>query len=273
MNPSSGLPPRSRTVNVLIASRLEPQFQQQIAAVNPDLKLTEVCDLVSAELRLAPSGGLPPEKRQALDECLSSAEVVLAQMPPRDLVRRAPSLRWLHLVSAGADRLAGTGILESGVIVTNSSGIHRDTISEFVLTMMLMLAKGASACFQRQQNRQWKRFVPGELKGKTLGIVGLGRIGQGVARLGITLGMRVVATRRSAVRRESDVTGVDALYPPAQTARDAQRERLRGVAGAAYARDDPAYWRSGVEGHEAHRLPHKRLPGPGGGRTSADPGA
>ena len=51
------------------------------------------------------------------------------------------------------------------------------------------------------------------IAGKTMGIIGLGGIGSNAARLAKGVGMRVIATRRSATKRESDVDGVDEMFP------------------------------------------------------------
>jgi phosphoglycerate dehydrogenase-like enzyme len=85
-------------------------------------------------------------------------------------------------------------------MITGVSGIHATPIGEFVLQFMLMFVKGAPRCFQMKLKHQWQRFPPTVLRGKTVGIVGLGHIGREVARLSKAFGMEVIATRRSAIK-------------------------------------------------------------------------
>jgi phosphoglycerate dehydrogenase-like enzyme len=95
------------------------------------------------------------------------------------------------------DRWRETDIWKSHVMLTGVSGIHATPVSEFVLAHMLMLAKNAQLGFRMKQTRRWHRYPSTLLRGKTLGIVGLGRIGREVARLSKRFGMKVLATRRS----------------------------------------------------------------------------
>ena len=78
-----------------------------------------------------------------------------------------------------------------------SWGVHAIPLSETVLTMMLTLAKSWSAGLHQQRRKVWQRHIIGELHGKTVGIIGLGRVGREIARVSACLGMRVVAVRRS----------------------------------------------------------------------------
>ena len=121
-------------------------------------------------------------------------------------------LRWLQVWSAGTDWLLKRGVSDH-IMVTSAAGLHRAAISEWVFAYILSHEKGLPCAFRQQQDRVWKRWIPGVLSGKTLGIVGLGAIGVGVAELGRAFGMRVVATKRSAQPGDR-AENVDALYPP-----------------------------------------------------------
>jgi len=70
-------------------------------------------------------------------------------------------------------------------------------MSELTFGLIMMLAKQAPLLFRNQQGKKWQRFGHILLRSKTLGVVGLGRIGKGVARLAHAFGMKVIATRRS----------------------------------------------------------------------------
>lgn len=122
------------------------------------------------------------------------------------------SLRWIQVWSAGTDWLLERGVPDQ-ITVTSAAGLHRAAISEWVFAYILSHEKGLLRAFRQQQDAVWQRWIPGVLQGRTLGIVGLGAIGAGVAQLGRAFGMRVVATKRSA-RPGDHAQHCDALYPP-----------------------------------------------------------
>lgn len=184
---------------------------RRISNISPVIKVSDASALMTAERRGDNSG------KKSLDNMLAEADVIFGfgVMLPKDLLSRAPKLKWLQLMSAGADRLRDTEIWQSKVIITGVSGMHAVPIGEFVLGFMLMLAKGIHLCFQMKQNRQWQRYTPHLLRNKTVGIVGLGHIGSEVARLSKSFGMKVMATRRS-VKKAGKTKNVDLVLPQAQ---------------------------------------------------------
>ncbi len=182
---------------------------RQIGLVSPGINVTDASSLVAAEFRGDQSG------KENLDAILAEADVIYGLIPPQNLLARAPRLKWIQMMSAGVDRLRDTEIWRSPLTITGVSGIHATPIGEFVLGLMLMFAKGAPRSFQMKQKREWRRYLPTVLRGKTVGIVGAGHIGGEVARLSKAFGMKVIATRRSA--RESDrARYIDKLLPSTQ---------------------------------------------------------
>jgi phosphoglycerate dehydrogenase-like enzyme len=131
--------------------------------------------------------------------------------PPEKLSDVAPRLKWIQLTSAGADRLLNSGFIEQGITVTTVSGLHATPIGEFVLSAILMFAKGAPGYVRAQLRHEWTRFAPSELYGKTVGIVGMGHIGTEVGRLAKAFGCRVLATTRSATERHSTPEADDVM--------------------------------------------------------------
>ena len=192
-------------LNVLLTASMGEEFLERIRAVSPRIKLDDVSDLVAAEQRQDFS------RQEELDARLSRAEVIYALRLPGNVIARAPGLKWVQVISAGVDRFFDNDFRRSPVMVTNVSGIHATTISEFVLQVMLMFAKQAPLCFRLKQEKQWQRFNTTVLRSRTVGIVGLGHIGREVARLAKAFGMRVIATRRSA--RAARARYVDLLLP------------------------------------------------------------
>ena len=111
------------------------------------------------------------------------------------------------------ERYLPTGVFDSDVIVTNSRGATALPIAEHTLAFMFMLARDVPRLLAAKQNRRWERFYTLELNRRTVGIIGLGAIGKEVARLAKSVGMKVIATKRSVKKRESGVLGIDELYP------------------------------------------------------------
>jgi len=200
------------SVNVLVTTPIGDELLQQITAVSPTIKLCNVSELVRAEQR----GDFA--RKDELDAMLAQAEVIYGLRLPKNVIARAPKLKWVQVMSAGVDRFLDDELRQSSVIMTSVSGMHATPIGEIVLELMLMFVKQAPLCFQLKQERQWKRFMPTVLHSKTVGIVGLGNIGREVARLAKAFGMRVVATRRSA-KRVMRAKGVDILLPREQLPR------------------------------------------------------
>ena len=159
------------------------------------------------------------EAEASLKRLLGGAEVLFTTpMVPPELAEWTPSVRWLQLTSAGVERLLDSELVRDGVTITTATGIHAIPIGEYVMGVMLAIAKGLPGAMRAQGESTWRPFLAEELHGKTVGIVGLGAIGGYVAKLAKADGMRVLAVRRSAERRvEGTAAGfpdVDELMPP-----------------------------------------------------------
>lgn len=117
-----------------------------------------------------------------------------------DAMLSAPSLRWAHAHSAGADRPVFVQLRQRGVTVTTSSGANAAVVAQTALTGLLALARHFPQMMLAQQNKRWASLIetglPRDLSGQTVMIVGWGPIGKllgGVLRL---LGLHVVAVRQ-----------------------------------------------------------------------------
>lgn len=129
-----------------------------------------------------------------------------------DLTALAPRLRWVQLASAGGD--AVLRMLDRGVTFTTAAGVNASVIAEYVLTYMLIFAKRWPEALRHQQAHEYARFMPAEIAGVTVGIVGFGHIGAEVAKRVRVLGCRVLATRRSLVLPAgAPHPDVDAMLP------------------------------------------------------------
>ena len=212
---------KDHRLRVLSTFALEPELVKQIEAVDPRIELRMLGQAFRGERRY-PSELEAQTARRELEEAMAEAEVVYGfwgpglfetYPTPEVLHRQAPGLRWIQLTSAGMDRAARSGLVESDFMLTSSSGLHATPIGEFVLCVMLMFCKGMHGAVRAQGRREWLRYMPQELYGQTVGVVGMGHIGTEVARLAKAFGCRVLATRRSITARTSDDVA-DELLPP-----------------------------------------------------------
>jgi len=127
-----------------------------------------------------------------------------------DYVRERPDLPWIHLLSAGADRLLGMDLPFERLRVSTSSGVHTATIAEYVMAGVLFHVKQFGRFVEQQRERRWDRTWVDEIEGKTMAVIGLGAIGVGIAVRAKAFGMRVIGTKRSLER----VEGVDEVFAP-----------------------------------------------------------
>jgi phosphoglycerate dehydrogenase-like enzyme len=153
-------------------------------------------------------------------EQLAQADVLLVGYPvPRVLAARAPHLRWAHHTQAGVSNLHSSDLWTSSVTLTSSRGyVAATAIAEYVIAAAAHFARGLHEATRQKRAGE---FTPAGydlsmLTGSTMGVIGLGGIGGEVARLARSIGMRVVATRRSATSPQRAVNGVDLLLAPDQ---------------------------------------------------------
>jgi phosphoglycerate dehydrogenase-like enzyme len=112
---------------------------------------------------------------------------------PRDAILACPSLRWVSVGGSGTDHLAPWD--PSRLTVTNAAGVGAETMSQYVIAMILAFTLGLPDFAAKQRERRWVSGKVASTKGLSLAILGLGRTGRAVAPLAKALGMRVVGIR------------------------------------------------------------------------------
>jgi phosphoglycerate dehydrogenase-like enzyme len=162
-----------------------------------------------------------PLVRHAADEAhwqalLAKAEIMFDfdQTHRADLPDRAPNLRWLQATSAGIGQFVKTMGYDQrlpNTVFTTASGVHARPLAEFCMMALLMHYKRLPHIMALQRQRHWERYAAADLEGRTLAVVGLGKIGETVAQMAKGLGMRTIGTR---ARGTSDA--VDQFFPPEQ---------------------------------------------------------
>lgn len=190
-------------IEVLCTLRFTEELLNELRSVSPRLRITQqTCR--NAE-----------EVAAALADHPSVQVLYTFHLPP-DLLGLAPRLRWVQLHSAGANHILDQPIMHSEITLTTASGIHATPIAEYVFASILAHRWRVPLWTRCQREARWPSgrwdlYARPELRGSTLGIVGYGSIGREVGRIGRGFGMRVLALRRSAGRREEgyavDYTG------------------------------------------------------------------
>ncbi len=175
-------------LNVLVTMRFTEAQLARLRAVSPELRVTRDDPEVADYAR---------------------TDVLYAGSPPRDLAR-APNLKWTQLHLAGVNGLHDHPIYASSAIsLTTTSGVHAATIAEYALTVLLALAHRVPRMVEWQARgtwppdaERWPLFVPTEVRGATLGIVGYGSIGRELARIAkAAFVMTVLACKRDPAQR------------------------------------------------------------------------
>jgi phosphoglycerate dehydrogenase-like enzyme len=133
---------------------------------------------------------------------IEDADVALASRLTSAMVGRAERLRWVHSTAAAVGILPLEDLAPRGVLITNSRGIQATAIAEYVMGGLLVLSRRFNLTLAAQPERRWiqneltDKAWPWSLAGRRMTIVGLGTIGQEVARRAHAFGMHVTGVRR-----------------------------------------------------------------------------
>jgi phosphoglycerate dehydrogenase-like enzyme len=204
---------------LLITSYLEPEHVDRIRQVDERLEVIYEPQLMRPPRYAADHNGDPtfqrtPEQEQRWRGLLARADILFDIDPTHrpDLPDRAPNARWVQATSSGIGELIKRNCYDTRMpttVFTTASGVHGRPLAEFVVMAMLMHYKGALRMLEAQRRTHWERYAGTDLEGRTLAIVGLGRVGKTIANTCRALGMSVIGT---AHRPAPDV--VDRYYEP-----------------------------------------------------------
>lgn len=176
--------------HVLVTAPFPQPLLDKIRATSPEIELEQY---------------ILPDRRWPEDK-VTAAEIYYAldAIPRPD---QAPNLRWVQTHYAGVDNLLETPIWDCDIAITSASGIHAPNLAQYALTQILAWAHRVPKWFAHQQKgkwptQRWNIFLPDELRGRTLGIVGYGSIGRELARLIKPFGMTILVSKRDAKHPE-----------------------------------------------------------------------
>jgi D-3-phosphoglycerate dehydrogenase len=185
------------------------------------LKIVVADDLPASALELLRAEGWQVDAqsgRSAADLArdLADADALLVRSATKvtaDLIASAPNLRIVARAGTGVDNVDVNAASSRGILVVNAPGANSISVAEHACALMLALARMVPAADRAMKDGKWekKRFLGTEVRGKTLGIAGLGRIGQEVATRARAFGMRVVAHDPFISKEIAEGLGVELL--------------------------------------------------------------
>ena len=154
---------------------------------------------------------------EALRAALPEVEVlVVSGLWHDDLIEASPKLRFIQSISAGMNQFSQPRLAAAGITLASAQGANERAVAEHTIGLLLSLTRHLARARDDQARRHWPPVVGDpadrqeELAGKTLLIVGFGRIGIRIARLARAFGMRVIGMKRSS----SDAGEADEIVPP-----------------------------------------------------------
>ncbi len=127
-----------------------------------------------------------------------------------DVLEAAVNLKFVGRAGVGTDNVDKKAATKKGIVVMNAPGGNTVSTCEHAFSMMLATARKIPFAYASMQNKEWKRsqFKGVELNAKTLGIVGLGRIGKEMAKRALSFNMEVVAVDPFISREAADALGI-----------------------------------------------------------------
>jgi D-3-phosphoglycerate dehydrogenase len=209
-----------------------------------------VAALEAAGLEAIQRPGLSADKLcQALRGC-HALIVRSGTQVTAEVIEAADALEVIGRAGAGLDNIDVDAATRRGIVVMNTPGGNAVSAAELTLAMMLALVRRLPQASQRVKAGEWprKEFMGTELQGKTLGVIGLGRIGSEVARRALAFGMTVLAydpfvTEERARRLEVRLVELDELLNASDvitlhTPRSQETQRLIDAAALAKMKDE-----------------------------------
>ena len=150
---------------------------------------------------------------------LADADVLSVSMMWRNsLIARAPKLKFIQSISAGTDQYSRDALKAAGIRLASGQGVNARAVAEHAMSLILAMTRQLHLARDNQVKHHWRGMISDlgkredELGGKTLLIVGLGRIGSHLAGLARAFGMRAIATKRDVA---SGAGAADAVFADA----------------------------------------------------------
>lgn len=132
---------------------------------------------------------------EPLIEQLQGMHAVIAgsEPYPRHVIEALPELRVIARFGVGFDAVDLAACDDHKIVVTTTPGVNHHAVAEQTIAMLMAVGRGFPDEDQRVRRGVWERVAHSRIMGTTLGLIGLGRIGQAVATRAVGLGMKVIA--------------------------------------------------------------------------------
>lgn len=141
---------------------------------------------------------------------IEQTDILLTIRISNELLRKASKLQWIHALTTGVDYIVNLPSLRKEIIITSTRGIHGPQVSEMAFLLMLALNRDFPEVVRNQDKNTWARWPGRLLWKKKVGILGIGIIGEEIARKCKAFGMEVFGI--DIVKRELDC--IDVIYGP-----------------------------------------------------------
>lgn len=168
---------------IVIMQEMKPQHLDKLQQLAPDWKI------------------IAGKDASVWEPFLKEAEIVVGwnQEAAEPMLSPDAALRWVQVWSAGVNGLPLERLQERNILLTNASGVHPNPISETVFAMMLSFTRKIHTYTRQQQQKYWYHANLGdEIHNRSIAVVGVGAIGQEIARLAKAFHMTVYGVRRNA---------------------------------------------------------------------------
>ena len=181
-----------------------------------------------------------PNYDRVIEE-IADADIAISWSLRGEQIKAAKRLRWIHSTAAAVHQMMTPELRATDIVVTNARDVHGPVVAEHAIALAFALAKRLPQAVRYQQQKHWAqddlwddRPRPRELNGATMTIVGLGAIGEPLARLAKSLGMRVMGVREHP-ERGSEVA--DAVRGFDELDAGVERGRLHRAGCSCHAQD------------------------------------
>lgn len=154
-------------------------------------------------------------KEEEVGDFIEKMDILLTIRISDRLIKKASKLQWIHAMTTGVDYLVNLPSLRKEVLITSSRGIHGPQMSEMAFLLMLALNRNFLQVVRNQAQRVWERWPAKLLYQKKVGILGIGVIGEEIARKCKVFGMTVFGI--DIVKRKVDA--VDHFHGPEELPR------------------------------------------------------
>jgi len=153
--------------------------------------------------------------------------VVVSGLWKNEMVAKAPRLRFIQSIGAGTDQFSREVLKARNIRLASASGVNANAVAEHAISLILSLSRQLHFLRDVQATKHWRPMQgdrsirEDEIEGKTLLVVGLGRIGERLVEIAKAFGMKVIATRRNPAAGKGAADAVhadaelDALIPHA----------------------------------------------------------